>query len=103
MKPESMAVIEALLDDVQAEGDERTLLLGTLTGLVAEILDIELPASADEASPEEITDRPRAHGAGVIETCEHSPLDTATQALLQGAVNLHPELGKALAGKESRP
>ncbi len=75
MKPESMAIIEALLDDVQAEGDERTLLLGTLTGLVETILDIEL----------------------------HRPLDADTRALLKSAMQLHPELGKALAGEEATP
>lgn len=73
MKPESMAVIEALLDDVQAEGDDRTLLLGTLTGLVETILDIELSR----------------------------PLDPDTRELLKSAMHRHPELGAALARQET--
>lgn len=72
MRPESHALITALLDEVGAEGLERLALAETLTQLVEAVLEVELPKT----------------------------LDPTTQALLKGAMQAHPELINHLAEEE---
>lgn len=47
MRPESHALITALLDEVGAEGLERLALAETLTQLVEAVLEVELPKTLD--------------------------------------------------------
>lgn len=64
MRPESARLIEQLLDDAGATGEDRTVLHETLTELVEAVLAVELP----------------------------KPLDPTTRTLLRGALDRHPEL-----------
>ncbi len=64
MRPEPARLIEQLLDDAGATGEDRTVLHETLTELVEAVLAVELP----------------------------KPLDPTTRTLLRGALDRHPEL-----------
>jgi hypothetical protein len=68
MRPESARLIEQLLDDAGATGEDRTVLHETLTELVEAVLAVELP----------------------------KPLDPTTRTLLRGALDRHPELAEVM-------